>query len=53
MPPIIPETASKGLIDFAQVRYDSVSGTTGGSKVYIVYEKGRAYPNYLITYDQV
>ena len=31
-------------------RYDTVSGTTGGSKVYIVYENGRAYPEYLVTY---
>eukprot|EP01048_Picozoa_sp_COSAG05_P025240 COSAG05_NODE_6330_length_978_cov_2.601820_1_plen_264_part_10 len=28
-------------------RYDTVTGTTGGSKVYIVYENGRAYPEYL------
>ena len=32
------------------VRYDTVTGTTGGSKVYIVYENGRAYPEYLVTY---
>ena len=25
-------------------RYDTVSGTTCGSKVYVVYENGRAYP---------
>ena len=31
-------------------RYDTVTGTTGGSKVYIVYENGRAYPEYLVTY---
>jgi hypothetical protein len=30
--------------------YDTVTGTTGGSKVYIVYENGRAYPEYLVTY---
>eukprot|EP01048_Picozoa_sp_COSAG05_P031044 COSAG05_NODE_11124_length_529_cov_1.283721_1_plen_137_part_10 len=24
-------------------RYDTVTGTTGGSKVYVVYENGRAY----------
>jgi hypothetical protein len=30
--------------------YDSVSGTTGGSKVFMIYENGRAYPEYLITY---
>ena len=31
-------------------RYDSVSGDTGGSKVFITYENDRAYPSYLITY---
>ena len=33
-----------------QRRYDSVSGITGGSKVFITYENNRAYPAYLITY---
>jgi hypothetical protein len=33
------------------VRYDSVCGVTGGSRVFIVYENGRAYPEYLVTYD--
>lgn len=32
------------------VRYDTVTGDTGGSKVYVVYENGRAYPEYLVTY---
>ena len=31
-------------------RYDTVMGSTGGSRVYIVYENGRAYPEYLVTY---
>ena len=31
-------------------RYDTVTGTTRGSKVYVVYENGRAYPEYLVTY---
>ena len=31
-------------------RYDTVTGRTGESKVYIVYENGRAYPEYLVTY---
>jgi len=30
--------------------YDSVSGDTSGSKVYMVYENGRGYPEYLISY---
>ena len=37
---------SKTRID----RYDSVSGSTGGSLVYIVYENSKAYPAYLVTY---
>ena len=31
-------------------RYDTVTGTTNGSKVYVVYENGRAYPAYLVSY---
>ena len=34
-------------------RYDTVTGDTSGSKVYIVYENGRAYPEYLVTYRLV
>ena len=32
-------------------RYDTVTGTTQRSKVFIVYENGRAYPEYLVTYN--
>ena len=31
-------------------RYHTVTGVTNGSQVYVVYENGRAYPEYLITY---
>ena len=31
-------------------RYDTVTGETRGSKVFIIYENGRAYPEYLVTY---
>eukprot|EP00536_Pseudo-nitzschia_multiseries_P000283 jgi/Psemu1/282222/fgenesh1_pg.4_\ len=31
-------------------RYDTVTGVVDGSKIYIVYENGRAYPEYLVTY---
>jgi hypothetical protein len=34
----------------SNLRYNSVSGDTGGSKVYIVYENRVAYPTYLITF---
>lgn len=33
-----------------QRRYDSVYGTTGGTRVYITYDNEHAYPAYLITY---
>jgi hypothetical protein len=39
-----PENPANGL------KYNTVTGNTGGSKVYIVYENGRAYPEYLIRY---
>jgi sacsin len=44
-PPFRPQT-SQGV----QYRYDSVSGNTGGSVVYITYENDKAYPGYIITY---
>ena len=31
-------------------RYDTVTGTTKGCKCYVVYENGRAYPAYLVSY---
>ena len=34
----------------SSLRYNSVSGVTGGSQVYIVYENRVAYPTYLITF---
>ena len=32
------------------VRYDTVTGVTGGSRVYIIYNNDKAFPFYLITY---
>ena len=46
----IPIPAQPISSQFVNDRYDTVSGTTGGSKVYMIYENGRAYPEYLITY---
>ncbi len=34
-----------------QIQYDSVNGETLGSIVYMIYENGRAYPEYLVTYE--
>ncbi|CAI2378764.1 unnamed protein product [Moneuplotes crassus] len=41
VPPIDQETG---------LRFDSVCGNTGGTKVHIVYENGQSYPEYCITY---
>ena len=40
-PPLIPGTNKM---------YDSVTGSTGGSIVYMIYADKKAYPEYLITY---
>jgi Receptor family ligand binding region/Poly(ADP-ribose) polymerase catalytic domain len=42
VPPYDPATPGQ--------RYNTVTGTIGGSPVYIVYENGRAYPSYLVRY---
>ena len=47
MPPERP-SKSGGLIGIE--RYDSVTGHTNGSKVYIIYDNQKAYPFYLVTY---
>ena len=41
VPPTDPKT---------HLKYNTVSGKTGGSKVYVVYENGRAYPDYVVRY---
>lgn len=38
---------------FEDERYDSVSGKASGSEVFIIYEHGKVYPAYLITYQHV
>ena len=43
MPP--EKSSSKGV-----VRYDTVTGQTGGSQVFIAYSNDKAYPFYLISY---
>jgi hypothetical protein len=47
---IPPEKQSTSRI-FAVDRYDSIKGNIGGSDIYIVYENSRAYPDYLITFE--
>ena len=48
--PTPPTTQDAVAPQFANDPYDTVSGFTSGSKVYMIYENGRAYPEYLITY---
>ena len=47
---VLPPEKPQGNKQFAKARYDSIKGYTGGSDVYIIYENGRAYPEYLITF---
>jgi hypothetical protein len=47
---IPPEKPSTSGI-FAVERYDSIKGNTCGSDIYILYENSRAYPDYLITFE--
>ena len=47
-PPIIHDPSIDLM--FEDQRYDSVCGNTNGSDVYVIYEHGRVYPEYLITY---
>ena len=49
-PPEHPRHGEEGA-RFQHMYYDSVSGETGGSKVYIVYHSHLAYPTYLIKYS--
>ena len=46
-----PEKSSKTSSLFSVERYDSVTGITGGSRVYIIYDNLKAYPLYLITFS--
>ena len=46
MPPEKPRDRN-----FSGERYDSVTGTTRGSQVFIIYDNLKAYPLYLITYQ--
>ena len=50
MPPVKPSTTQAG-VEMAQMKYDTVSGTTNGSQVFMTYDNDKAYPAYLITYN--
>ena len=47
MPPL--KTSAEG-VELSQVRYDTVTGITRGSRVYMTYDNQKAYPAYLINY---
>lgn len=52
MPPVKQTIASgTSKVQLAQMRYDTVTGTTGGSQVFMTYDNDKAYPAYLIKYS--
>ena len=52
MPPVKPSSQpTSSSVPFSVVRYDSVTGVTNGSRVFVVYDNRKAYPLYLITYS--
>ena len=56
MPPVKAATAgyagaTSGKVQLAQMRYDTVTGETGGSQVFMTYDNDKAYPAYLIKYN--
>ncbi len=50
LPPVKQSAATAGKVQFDRPRYDTVSGKTGGSNVYMTYDNTKAYPAYLIHY---
>ena len=52
MPPAKPTTggAQGGDVQFTQMKYDTVTGHTHGSQVFMTYDNDKAYPAYLISY---
>ena len=50
MPPV-KQAGGGGKVQLAQMRYDTVTGTTGGSQVFMTYDNDKAYPAYLIKYS--
>ena len=44
-------TATSGTLQLGQMRYDTVTGETGGSQVFMTYDNDKAYPAYLIKYN--
>lgn len=46
----MPPKKSDASSMFGENRYDTVTGVTGGSRVYVTFKNDKAYPFYLITY---
>lgn len=51
MPPLMPPESNTARVHFTQQRYDTVTGVTGGSQVYMTYDNDKSYPAYLIEYS--
>ena len=49
-PPVKQGGATASEVQFGQVNYDTVTGHTGNSQVYMTYDNHMAYPAYLIRY---
>ncbi len=43
-------SSSEASLMFEDERYDSVSGVANGSEIFVIYEHGKVYPAYLVTY---
>ena len=50
MPPLKSSSSGAG-VQLSQLRYDTVTGTTNGSQVFMTYDNDKAYPAYLIKYQ--
>ena len=51
MPPPKPSAVLSSQLQFGQMKYDTVTGTTKGSQVFMAYDNEKAYPAYLIQYQ--
>ena len=48
--PPMKAAGTSGEVSFTQVQYDTVTGVTNGSRVYMTYDNDKAYPAYLVKY---
>lgn len=51
MPPTKTASPAGGEVQLVQMKYDTVTGVTNGSQVFMTYDNDKAYPAYLITYN--